>query len=90
MAQALDGVSAVYGMGSYFREEPFNDVDLVVVVAPTTCPLAALGSKIRAGLAPLTQIFDAPLDIIIFTEIEFANRPLRDMHTLVPIYSAAT
>ncbi|WP_163229546.1 hypothetical protein [Caulobacter rhizosphaerae] len=90
MAQALDGVSAIYGMGSYFLEQPFNDVDLVVIVSPTKRPLAALGSEIRTALAPLSQITGAPLDITIFTETEFFTRPLRDMHTLVPIYSASS
>lgn len=89
LARSLEGVQAIYGMGSYFHGATFADLDLVVVVTPSTTPLAALGSVVRATLAPLSTIASAPLDISIFTETEFAARPLRDMHTLVLLFDAS-
>ena len=75
-------------MGSYFHGPTFADLDLVVVVAPAATPLAVLGSAVRAKLAPLSEIVGVPLDISIFTETEFAGRPLREMHTLVLLFDA--
>lgn len=75
-------------MGSYFHAPTFADLDLVVVVAPSAMPLAVLGSAVRAKLAPLSEMVGVPLDISIFTEAEFAGRPLRDMHTLVLLFNA--
>ena len=86
--QKLEDVTAVYGMGSYFRGEPFNDVDIVVVVRRTPA-LVVLGTAIRAALLPLSEIVGSRIDITIFTESEFAGEPLRDMATLVPIYVAS-
>jgi predicted nucleotidyltransferase len=87
-AQKLEGVTAIYGMGSYFRGEPFNDVDLVVVVR-RSLDLATLGARIRTALLPLSDIVGRRIDITIFTESEFAAEPLRDMASLVPIVTAA-
>ena len=88
IAQRLEAVCAVFGMGSYFRGEPFNDLDLVVVVAPTET-ITEVGRTIRTALAPIAEMVGVPIDVTILTQAEFAERPLRDMHTLSTIYDTS-
>ena len=45
-----EAVEALYGMGSFFRGEPYNDVDFVVVLSSEVEVLVAEARAVRAQL----------------------------------------
>lgn len=78
-------VIGVFGFGSFFRNEPFRDVDVLIVVEENISTLANRSNRIRelfiAAGAELSVIFD----VKIFTLIEFVGKPLINMGDLVDI-----
>jgi hypothetical protein len=73
-------------MGSYFRGQPHRDIDLVLVLS---CPDGAIVSEarhFRTSLSELGEAMGEQFDLTVFTEGEFATRPLRDMASLVQLY----
>jgi len=75
-------------MGSYFHQKKYRDVDLVVVVECEPDRLISVANSIRESLLELREVVGVPIDITIFTSKEFRANPLRDMHTLVLLYSS--
>lgn len=77
------GAKAVYGFGSFFRGEPFNDVDLAVVLSRSTS--RGLGSYygLKMEIDRLAVRLGVVFHLSVFTEDEFGLGPLRDMHELV-------
>ena len=81
----ISTVQAVFGFGSFFRGGIYRDVDLVVLIddiqARDRDYLRLLYSQFRS----LAHIFDVPIDLVVLSTREFAQRPLRDMESLVLI-----
>lgn len=77
------GVKAIYGFGSFFRGEPFNDIDLAVVWSSSTSDRLASYYKLKTELDRLADQLGVVVDLSVFTEDEFGDRPLRDMRELV-------
>lgn len=86
MARTVEPITTVYGLGSFFRGEPFADVDLLIVVSHDRGSLLATGTTIRAAFQPLGDIVGAPVDLTIHTEAEHAQRTLRDIDSLMLLY----
>jgi hypothetical protein len=80
-------LQAVYGMGSFFRGDKFRDLDLVAIVTCTTVTLRQQAELIRRTFNDLGVVVGVPIDLTIFTPAEFSERPLRDMSTLIAIYT---
>ena len=73
----------LYGIGSFFEgQETFRDVDLVVVTSDSSKP-ARSTKAFRQAAAKTGQELSVTFDITVFTEPEFAAKPLRDMGKLV-------
>jgi len=78
-------VHAVFGFGSYFRGELYCDVDILVVFEPQCDPLLPRYYELRGDLEALGERLGVLFDLTVLTEREFAERPLRDMDSLVEI-----
>ena len=83
---AHDVVAGLYGIGSFFRKEPYHDIDFVLVLSCDLSAFPNLAKEIRAKLCAIGDSIGERFDITVFTASEFAAQPLRDMHTLVPLY----
>jgi predicted nucleotidyltransferase len=82
-AEGLEGIAALYGMGSYFRgEASYRDIDLVIVVDCARADLLAKGHEIRRSFVNLGERLGVAFDLTILTPREFAEKPLRDMDAL--------
>src|SRR5947209_8317902 len=76
------GVSRAYGFGSFFRQENYHDIDILLVVSPIVSSSATMCRSIRRSFSSLAIRIGATFDLTILTEHEFARRPLRDMDEL--------
>jgi len=83
----LNGLQALYGMGSFFRGESYSDIDFVAVVDCQRDALVELGQQIRGAVHEECAALGAATDVIVFTAEEFHSKPLRDMSSLVQVYS---
>ena len=78
-------ICAAYGFGSFFRSEPFNDIDVLLVVQPVGPSSLRTYYNLKTAFDGLSERFGIQFDITVLTEREFSERPLRDMDSLVPI-----
>jgi hypothetical protein len=85
-ASALKAIRALYGMGSFFRGDSFNDLDLVAVVDCSCDELVDHAKQIHSAFRDLGAQLGLLIDLTIFTPTEFSSAPLRDMSTLVKLY----
>jgi hypothetical protein len=88
-ASTLKEICVLYGMGSFFRSNSFNDLDLVAVVDCGRGELADTAKRIHSAFRELGARLGVPIDLTIFTPTEFSRAPLRDMSTLVKLYDPA-
>jgi hypothetical protein len=78
--------SSLFGMGSFFGEAAnFSDVDLVVVISNKYSPIYQYTRGCRTVASQVGLEMGVYFDIIVFTESEFSENPLNDMHSLFPI-----
>lgn len=82
----LEAILALYGMGSFFRSDTFNDLDLVAVVDCSLSELVDQAERIHSAFRNLGAQLGVPIDLTIFTPSEFLSAPLRDMSTLKKLY----
>ena len=85
--QELHEVSQVYGFGSFFRGEDFNDIDLVFVVSGSGGTLLDTSRAIRKRMAVLSLRLGYKVDLLVLTDREMAEEPLRDMSSLRPFFN---
>jgi predicted nucleotidyltransferase len=64
---------AVYGFGSFFRGEAFRDIDLVLVVDAAGAQLMHSAAQARDQLRALSNSFNVPFDLTVFTASEMAE-----------------
>ncbi|WP_160977509.1 hypothetical protein [Deinococcus xianganensis] len=74
-------IDRVYGIGSYFRNDNFNDIDLVFVIHDDYDDIQDY-IRFRSKLINISSHFEVKVDIIILTRDEFRQRPLKDMKGL--------
>lgn len=79
-------VEAVYGFGSFFRNEMFNDIDLLVVTTAECPDCLATYYAIRQRLLALAAHQGFKLHLVFLTAKEFEERPLREMDQLVALW----
>jgi predicted nucleotidyltransferase len=88
LSSALIGIlelEAVFGFGSFFRGEPFNDVDLAIVFSENCENALGVFEQIMLRLKVAEDRLGVHLHVTPFTAKEFSERPLRDHDRLVPI-----
>lgn len=79
-------VISVYGFGSFFHKIFYKDIDLLFVIRPDGDLLYAY--EISHDFSKfLEELFQTPIDFTVLTVPEFQRRPLRDMDSLIPLYS---
>ena len=78
-------VLGIYGFGSFFRGQEFNDIDILFVLRCEFEGILPASKKLRGITLYLSEVFGETLHPLILTEGEFEERPLRDMHELMRI-----
>jgi predicted nucleotidyltransferase len=89
LSQKLTGMSeveAVFGFGSFFRDEAFGDVDLAVVFREDCDDTLSAFEQVLERLKTVDEVLGLHLDVIPFTAKEFKSRPLREHAQLVPLF----
>lgn len=86
LMRGLKNVDALYGFGSFFWASEYNDIDLVVVISCCRHEQLRIYEEIKKACGPLSKRIGLRFDITPLTPSEFAERPLREMKILVPIY----
>ena len=82
-------VEAVWGFGSFFRCEAYNDVDVLIVLSVPHEELTELTSALRSAFMIAERDLALQFDLLFLTPEEFSSRPLRDMDQLVLLYQGA-
>lgn len=78
----------VFGFGSFFRGEPFRDIDVLAVTTLENTELLRTYYLLSDALEPIAVRAGCPLHLTMFTPDEFNAKPLRDMHELKAIWRA--
>lgn len=84
-----NGLDAVYGFGSFFRGDAFNDIDLLAVASEASVNNLATYYDFRSSLARLSSDIGTPFHLTLLTVEEFLSRPLRDMSEIQLLWGAA-
>lgn len=82
-------LDAVFGFGSFFRGEPFRDIDVLAVTSHANSELLPTYYLLMAALEPIAARAGCPVHLAMFTPNEFGSRPLRDMHELQLLWTAS-
>lgn len=78
-------IFGIFGFGSFFRCDSFNDVDvLIVVYDDCECPLKVF-YDVKNILDEIGLMFAVPIDITYLSYTEYSRKPLRESDNLVPI-----
>jgi len=81
-----DELYAIFGFGSFFRNELYRDVDILIVLMASQAYLVPTYDNIRESVQRLSKKSGIIFDITVLTIEEFRERPLREMDSLVTIY----
>jgi hypothetical protein len=79
----LPDVDAAFGFGSFFRNQPFHDVDVLVVLKPGCCSNLRVYYELQGCFRELGLRFEVCIDFTVLTSREFSERPLIDMDSLI-------
>lgn len=85
MSLLEDEVIGIFGFGSFFRNEPFKDVDILIVAEKYISNSAVRSNRLRGLFAAKGVELGVVFDVKIFTFIEFMGKPLTNMSDLVEI-----
>ena len=83
--QKHPAVNEVYGFGSFFRNQPFNDIDLLFVLRCDESLLLVVCKEMVSLISDVSKELEVTLHVLMLTEREFREAPLRDMHELLPL-----
>lgn len=78
----------MYGFGSFFRGEPFNDVDILAVASVGNSEVLRTYYKVSTALRSIRSELTRPCHLTLMTHEEFASRPMRHMNELQCLWSA--
>ena len=85
ISSATRELKSVYGFGSFFRNEPHRDIDILAIIDDDTRSFLNLYNKLHHTLTLSTN--GRPLDLLVLTDAEFNSRPLKCMEELTQIWS---
>lgn len=80
----LDNIEGVFGFGSFFRSNFYQDIDILVIVQGIGDTVQLLRDT-EGSLREIEQRFGTTIDLIFITAEEARSRPLREWHQLVRI-----
>lgn len=75
----------VFGFGSFFRSNKFNDIDVLVVVKDSCGQPLDEFYGVKFLLDKISKQFEISIDITFLSYTEYARKPLKESDTLVPI-----
>ena len=81
-------LEAVFGFGSCFRGERFNDIDVLAVACAENTETLYTYYRLSQALAPVADRFGRPMHLTVITSDEFRSRPLRNMSELQLLWRA--
>jgi predicted nucleotidyltransferase len=81
----LHDIYGVYGFGSFFRGDLYNDIDILIVASPSCEDTLSLFYLIKNKLQKVVP--SLYIDITLLTYSEFLTKPLLEMDTLAEIYT---
>ncbi len=81
-------LDAVFGFGSFFRGEPFRDIDVLAVTSHGNTEMLRTYYLVSDALDSISVRAGCPVHLTVFTPDEFSARPLRDMDELQPLWKA--
>ncbi len=84
-AAAVSRIRAVWGFGSALRAGSFNDVDLLLVLVRRPQTLVEDANRAARKLKTCCPRWGVPVHVVVLTEREMLDQPLRDMHLLEPL-----
>ena len=81
-------IYGVYGFGSFFRGDQYNDIDILIVASSVCKDTLSLFYLLKERLE---EIIDESIniDIILLTYCEFLTKPLLEMDSLTEIYTSS-
>lgn len=82
-------IKSVLGFGSFFRGEPFQDIDLLFLTDCRENELVENIRYVRKRLQAELSFFKVEIDMLFLTTQEIARLPRRDELQLVELYSRA-
>ncbi|WP_153115032.1 hypothetical protein [Rhodocyclus tenuis] len=88
-ALEVSEIKAIYGFGSFFRSQHYNDIDILVVASPLCEDCLSTYYEFRSKIASLGLQLGVVFDITFLTAQEFDERPLLEMDKLVEIFRRA-
>lgn len=83
--QEVPEVLGIYGFGSFFRGENFNDIDVLFVLRCELSRVLPASKRLRCMVENLSADFGSTFHLLVLTEVEFEEGPLRDTHELILI-----
>lgn len=90
IATRRDDLHSVFGFGSCFRGENYRDVDILIVLKTCDTSILPIYYALKIDIEALGRTLGVIFDLTVLTVDEFAERPLRDMDSLVEIFQAAS
>lgn len=82
-------LDAVFGFGSFFRGEPFREIDVLAVTSHANTELLPTYYLLMSALEPISARAGCPVHLVMFTPDEFGTKPLRDMHALQLLWATS-
>lgn len=83
--QGKSDIFGVFGFGSFFRCDSFNDVDILIVVNDDCEYPLRVFYDVKKVLDEIGLMFDVQIDITYLSYTEYSRKPLRESDNLVPI-----
>ena len=88
--QGKPEIFGVFGFGSFFRCDRFNDVDVLVVVDDHCKHPLKVFYDVKHILDEVGLKYGIPIDITYLSYTEYSRKPLRESDNLVPISETKT
>lgn len=88
--QGKPEIFGVFGFGSFFRCDSFNDVDVLVVVDDHCDYPLKVFYDVKNILDEIGLKYRIPIDITYLSYGEYSRKPLRESDNLVPIVETKT
>ncbi|WP_369406449.1 nucleotidyltransferase domain-containing protein [Candidatus Thiosymbion oneisti] len=85
-----DDIYGVWGFGSFFREERYNDIDILIVVKPGSKNALGEYYESKKRLDEISEKIGVPIDMTFLTYTEYCERPLLEMNNLLTIFENET
>ena len=79
-------VTGVYGFGSFFRKEPFNDIDILIVTSAKIEELISTYDFCDSKLSFLGRLMNYKFHMLMLTKEEYNSKPLLESDHLTILF----